>query len=62
MAERKQREDYTIEVMADEHVDEVTELIYNQFTKHNPVWKCFKVVKSEVLPIIRERVAVTVQS
>lgn len=64
MADNKRqiREDYTIEVMREEHVEEVAHLIYDMFTKHNPVWKCFKSTPETVLPIIKERILCTCAS
>lgn len=62
MAKRQRREDYTIESLKKEHCADVAQLIYREFTKHNPVWKCFKTTPEEIIPIITERIEVTVDS
>lgn len=48
--------------MTKEHVKDAAELIYDQFTKYNPVWKCFKEKKEEVMPVIIDRIECTCET
>ncbi|EAR82666.1 hypothetical protein TTHERM_01099130 (macronuclear) [Tetrahymena thermophila SB210] len=49
------RTDYTLDIMREEHLEDCVKLIYDSFTKTNPLWMRFQTTYEEIAPFLRWR-------